>query len=56
MDNYKVEIQVYFSRIIEVEASSEDEAERLIIEQWHDEEIVLDADDYVDCDIKIYKD
>jgi hypothetical protein len=53
---YKVEIKEYFSRIIEVEASSEDEAESLVINQWHNEEIVLDVDDFIDCDINIYKD
>jgi hypothetical protein len=53
---YKVEIKEYLSRIVEVEASSEDEAENIVIAKWHDEEIVLDVDDFVDCDINIYKD
>jgi hypothetical protein len=53
---YKVEIKEYYSKIVEVEADSEEQAESIIINQWHAEEIVLDEDDFFDCDIDIYKD
>lgn len=53
---YKVEIKEYFSRIIEVEASSEGEAKSLVINQWHNGEIVLDVDDFIYRDISIYED
>ena len=47
MSNYKIEIQETLSRIIEIEASSAEEAIDKVRAMYRAEEIVLDGDDYV---------
>ena len=47
MAKYKVRITEYLSRIVEVTASNEEMAMRIVKDRYFDEEIVLD---YGDCD------
>ncbi len=51
MNNYKIEIQEYLTRVIEIEAPSSEEAIDKVREMYRAEEIVLDGDDYVDTQI-----
>lgn len=51
MNTYKIEIQELLSRVIEIEASSAEEAIDKAREMYRAEEIVLDGDDYVDTEI-----
>ena len=53
---YKVEVKETLSRIVEVDADSENDAVEKVSALYEREEIVLGADDYVDTDINIYKD
>lgn len=50
METFKIEVKETLSRIIEVEASSENEALSKIQDLYNKEEIVLDADDYVETE------
>ncbi|MBU0473312.1 MAG: DpnD/PcfM family protein [Bacteroidetes bacterium] len=56
MKTFKYEIQETLSRIIEVEAQTEDEAYLIIKEMYSNEEIVLDSSDYIDTEIKEFED
>ena len=49
---YTVEITETLQKSIEVEASSPEEAESLIRQQYDREEIVLDADSYISTEIQ----
>ena len=51
MNTYKIEIQETLSRVIEMEASSPEEAIDKVREMYRDEEVVLDAYDYVGTEI-----
>lgn len=42
---YKVNVEELLSRIVEVEADSDEEAEDKVREMYRNEEIVLDAED-----------
>lgn len=42
---YRVNVEEILSRIVEVEAGNEEEAEEKVREMYRNEEIVLDADD-----------
>ena len=42
---YKVNVEELLSRIVEVEADSDEEAEEKVREMYKNEEIVLDAED-----------
>ena len=53
--NYKIEIKETLSRIIEIEADNEDGAIKEVKKQYKNENIVLNAEDYMDTEIKIYK-
>jgi len=55
METFKIEIQEFLSRIIEVEAETKDEAISKVRELYRKEEIVLDSDDYVTTEIEIYE-
>jgi hypothetical protein len=55
METFKIEIQEFLSRIIEVEAETKDEAISKVRELYRMEEIVLDSDDYVTTEIEIYE-
>lgn len=54
METFKIEIQEFLSRIIEVEAESSDEAISKVREMYRNEEIVLDSNDYVTTEIEEY--
>ena len=56
MSEYAVEITETLSRVITVEAESEDKALVTVINMYYSEEIVLDASDHVDTDFNIYED
>ena len=56
MQTFKIEIQEFLSRIIEVEAENIDEAISKTKEIYQKEGIVLDYDDFVTSEIKEYKD
>lgn len=47
MTTCKIEIQEHLSRVIEIEASSAEEAIDKVRAMYRAEEIVLDGDDYV---------
>ncbi|MBE7410455.1 MAG: DpnD/PcfM family protein [Leptospiraceae bacterium] len=51
METFKIEIQEFLSRIIEVEAETKDEAITKVRQLYRNEEIVLDSDDYVSTEI-----
>ena len=52
---YKIEIKETLSKIIEIEADSEEGAIKKVKKQYMNENIVLTADDYTDTEFKIYK-
>lgn len=54
METFKIEIQEFLSRIIEVEAETKYEAISKVHELYRNEEIVLDSDDYVSTEIEVY--
>ena len=53
MKKYTIEITETLTRIVSIEADTEYEAERIVREKYKNCEIVLDADDFVDCEIHI---
>ena len=52
MKTYKIEITETLSRIVEIDASSKDEAYQKISKMYKEGEIVLDSSDYIDYEIK----
>lgn len=50
MTIFKIEVKETLSKILEIEANSMDEAYLKVKEMYYNEEIVLDANDYVDAD------
>ena len=46
MMKYKVDVEELLSKIVEVEAANEEEAEEKVREMYINEDIVLDASDY----------
>jgi hypothetical protein len=56
METFKIEIQEFLSRIIEVKAENIDEAISKTKEIYLNEGIVLDYNDFVTTEIKEYKD
>jgi DpnD/PcfM-like protein len=56
METFKIEIQEFLSRIVEIEAKSIDEAISKAKEMYQNEEIVLDENDYVTNEIEEYID
>lgn len=55
METFKIEIQEFLSRIIEVEAETKDEAISKVRQLYRNDEIVLDSDDYVSTEIEVYE-
>ena len=55
MKTFEFEIQELLSRIVEVEATNEDEAYRKVKEMYKKEEIVLDSSDFVETEIKKFE-
>ena len=56
MKNYKVEIEETLTRVIEVQATNEEEAFETIYEQYHEGEIVLSGDDWEETKFYILDD
>lgn len=56
METFKIEIQEFLSRIIEVEAEHIDEAISKVKRMYQREEIILDSEDYVTTEIEEYND
>ncbi len=54
MEIFKIEIQEFLSKIIEIEATNKEEAISKVKEMYRKEEIVLDSDDYVTTEIEEY--
>lgn len=54
MGVYKIEIQEFLSKIVEIEAENINEAVSKVKELYQNEEIVLDSDDYVTTEIEEY--
>lgn len=54
METFKIEIQEFLTRIVEIKARSVDEAVSKAKEMYFEEEIVLDANDYTSIEIKEY--
>jgi len=50
METFKIEVKETLSRIIEIEAKSKEEAFLKIEDLYKKEEIVLDADDFVETE------
>lgn len=53
MKTFKIEVQEFLSRIVEVEANSKDEAVSLVRKLYHNQEIVLDASDFIHNEIDV---
>ncbi len=57
MDGYNVEIKETLTRIVRVEnASSKEDAERIVKARYDNQEIILDAEDLKSVDIEAHKD
>jgi len=56
METFKIEVKETLSRIIEIEANSNDEAVLKVKEMYQMEEIVLDYDDFVTTEIDEHAD
>jgi len=55
MHTFKIEVQEFLARTVEIEADSIAEAISQVKEMYRKEEIVLDADDYVRTEIEEIK-
>lgn len=51
MKTFKIEVQEFLSRIIEIKAENVDEAISKIKKMYQSEKIILDSDDYVKTEI-----
>jgi hypothetical protein len=54
METFKIEIQEFLSKIVEVQASSEDEALNIVKSMYNEEEIILTYEDIVSTEISPY--
>lgn len=54
MKTFEIEITETLQRVVEVEANSENEAYNLVIQQYKNEEIILDNSDLVSKEINHY--
>ncbi|MGL4909295.1 MAG: DpnD/PcfM family protein [Bacteroidales bacterium] len=54
METFKIEVKETLSRIIEIEANSNDEAVLKVKEMYKKEKIVLSSDDFVTAEIDDY--
>jgi len=55
MKTFEFEVKELLSRIIEVEAETENDAYLKVKEMYKNEEIVLDSSDYVDTEINKFE-
>ena len=53
MKTFKIEVQEFLSRIVEVEANSKDEAVSLVRKLYQNQEIVLDDSDFIHNEIDV---
>ena len=56
MAKFKIQVIETLSKVIEVEANSEVEANVILSQKYHDEEIILDSSDHLSTEFKILKD
>jgi hypothetical protein len=56
MAKFNIEVIETLSRTIEVEADDMDEANVILSQRYHDEEIILDSSDHVSTEFKVLKD
>ncbi len=56
MRKFKVEIEEYLSKIIEVEAKTQEEALKMVKEMYDKEKVILDNRDFVDKIFKVIDD
>ncbi len=54
METFKIEVQEFLSRIVEIEAKNINEAVSRVKEMYRKEEIVLSENDYVTTEIEEY--
>ena len=55
METYKVRITEYLSKIVEVTASDEEMAMRIVKDRYFDEEITLDYGDFDEVEFNMYE-
>ncbi len=55
METFKIEVQEFLSKIIEVDAADKEEAILKVKEMYQKEEIILDSEDYVLTEIEEYQ-
>ena len=53
MTKYRIEVTEVLSRIVETEAENEDEAVEMVRQMYRNCELVLDASDYVETEIRV---
>ena len=56
MELFKIEIREFLSEIVEIEAENTEDAISKVRKMYRNEEIVLDADNYVTTEINEYRD
>lgn len=56
MAKYSVEIIETLSKTIEIEADSEAEANVILSQRYHDEDIILDSSNHISTEFKVLKD
>lgn len=56
METFKIEVQEFLSKIVEVKAENVEGAISRVREMYRNEEIILDETNYVTTDINEYKD
>ena len=56
MKTYKIEITETLQKIIEIEATTQEEALMIAKKMYDEEKVILDSSDYVDKNIKVIKD
>ncbi|MCC6516677.1 MAG: DpnD/PcfM family protein [Chitinophagales bacterium] len=54
METFKIEIQEFLSRIVEIEAENIDDAVLKVKEMYRQEEIVLSENNYITTEIEEY--
>ena len=54
METFKIEVQEFLSRIVEIEAENLHDAVSKVKESYRSEQIILDSDDFVTTEIKEY--
>ncbi|MDT8375398.1 MAG: DpnD/PcfM family protein [Mariprofundaceae bacterium] len=53
MKTFEIEINELLSRVLEVKADNEDEAQSIVEKMYKDEDIVLDSSDFIESSIQI---